>query len=129
MNKKSKVLIIFALMVIILTILYMIQVNNSKYLDYVEIDNYLIHYYDDEGYLYDLETKNDGILVRKKVIINCIDAPCDPPEIKKHMVKYQKEYVDLIMDLFENRDSKEINIWMENLNSNQFKLISKIVNR
>lgn len=88
--------------------------------------DYIIHYYSGL-FTYDIEVKKKNMLVRKKEIVQCIKAPCEPIEIDNFKVKYKDEYKKLIKNLFKNEKSNEITISKTMVNEDDIKILSSIV--
>ena len=124
MKKKLKILIgIIIVLLISLIIFFLVKgINNKNTIS----DNYFIHYYYDY-YIYDIETKKDGIYIEQSVVVQCNVAPCLPFKNDSFKVKYTKEYKTLIEDLFKDKNTKEITIRDSDLNDNEMKIMSKLV--
>lgn len=125
---KRNLLIILVCIILItilsLIILFLLGETNKKKL---EIDNYIIHYYN--NYSYDIETKTDGIYVKIHEEVNCITYPCPQIIIDSFKVEYKDEYKEFIENIFKNKDTKIITITNSDLTDKEVKIISNIVNR
>ena len=122
---KNKWLMIFLFIIILFLIVF--AISSIIKLDYPMIDNYFIHYYDNSYYVYDIETKRNGMYVNKSEVVNCITDPCEPILKKRYKVKYKDEYIDFIKELFKDKEVNKITIQDKDLNSNQIIILSKII--
>ena len=93
-----------------------------------EYDNkYVIRYYDNIMAPYDIEAKEDYIVVKKLEQPQCIQAPCNPIVVGKFRVDYTDEYRELFEKLFEGKDSKKISIRASEISGEERAVLGEIV--
>ena len=76
---------------------------------------------------YDIEAKEDYIVVKKLEQPQCIQAPCNPIVVGKFRVDYTDEYRELFEKLFEGKDSKKISIRASEISGEERAVLGEIV--
>lgn len=64
--------------------------------------------YHTKSSIYEINFKNDNIIVVQKVEEVCVQAPCNPFVIKRYIVEYTKEYEDFVDKFFYDKKTKSI---------------------
>ena len=121
-------LIVILIAILIGIVIWIILAARLESVDNTDGVNYTVHYYGSSIESYNIEAKDDYIVVKKlEQRVQCIQAPCDPVVVDSFRVDYTDEYRELFEELFEGHDGKFISISASEASSEEKEVLEEIV--
>lgn len=128
-KRNFVIVLLFGLLVIVSSVTFFSIVNNGKINIMNKNYDYSIKYTDDMN-TYTIYQRNKRVEVHIEEQVICVKAPC--PTIKrKEYIKFSNKNMAIINNFinkrFENYDYNSIQIFKENLNSDEMKILDSII--
>lgn len=121
-------LIVILIAILIGIVIWIILAARLESVDNTDEVNYTVRYYGSSIESYNIEAKDDYIVVKKlEQRVQCIQAPCDPVVVGSFRVDYTDEYRALFDELFAGHDGRFISISASEASSEEKEVLEEIV--